>query len=189
MAGGGRAHTSQFSRIKQRPPATDLSGPKASAESLTPRRSNLAVADAVDFQLDLFPSAAAPGSVFSSGRGSSGAGPGVVEGSTLSEGTIRGGSRNNNVHILSGFLLWGIGGADGEGWTPSTFLPSLIPNATSTSASGSKREDIWLASLPSTSTSPRCRSLSLPPAGTDSGARSVERTCRLSALVPSPPRS
>jgi hypothetical protein len=45
-----RSHTSQFSRIKQRPPATDLSGPKASAESLTPRRSNLAEADAVDFQ-------------------------------------------------------------------------------------------------------------------------------------------
>jgi hypothetical protein len=45
-------HTSQFSRIKQRPPATDLRGPKASAVSLTPRRSNLAVADAVDFQFD-----------------------------------------------------------------------------------------------------------------------------------------
>ena len=42
--------TSQFSRIKQRPPAIDLSGGKASAESLTPRRNNLAVADAVDFQ-------------------------------------------------------------------------------------------------------------------------------------------
>ena len=46
--------TSQFSRIKQRPPATDLSGPKASADSLTPRRSNLAVEAAVDFQFDLF---------------------------------------------------------------------------------------------------------------------------------------
>ena len=45
----GECHTSQFSRIKQRPPATDLSGPKASADSLTPRRSNLAVEDAVDF--------------------------------------------------------------------------------------------------------------------------------------------
>jgi len=59
--------TSQFSRIKQRPPATDLSGPKASAESLTPRRSNLAVADALDFQFDLFSSAAALGSALSSG--------------------------------------------------------------------------------------------------------------------------
>jgi len=45
--------TSQLSRIKQRPPATDLRGPKASAESLTPRRSNPAIADVVDFQFDL----------------------------------------------------------------------------------------------------------------------------------------
>lgn len=52
MRKGG--YTSQFSRIKQSPPATDLSGPKASAESLIPRRSILAVADAVlDFRLDL----------------------------------------------------------------------------------------------------------------------------------------
>ena len=51
-------HTSQFSRIKQRPPATDLSGPKASADSLTPRRSNLAAEDAVDFRRsNLFSSA------------------------------------------------------------------------------------------------------------------------------------
>ena len=34
--------TSQLSRMKQRPPATDLSGPKASEESLTPRSRNLA---------------------------------------------------------------------------------------------------------------------------------------------------
>ena len=40
--------------MKQRPPATDLSGPKASADSLTPQRNNLAVADAVDFQLEEF---------------------------------------------------------------------------------------------------------------------------------------
>ena len=45
--------TSQLSRIKQRPPATDLSGPKASADSLTPRRSNLAAEDVVVFQSDL----------------------------------------------------------------------------------------------------------------------------------------
>ena len=44
--------TSQFSRIKQRPLATDLRGPKVSAESFTPRRSNLATADAVDFQFN-----------------------------------------------------------------------------------------------------------------------------------------
>ena len=43
--------------MKQRPPATDLSGPKASAESLTPRRTNLAEDDAVDFQFGLRSSA------------------------------------------------------------------------------------------------------------------------------------
>ena len=42
-------HTSQFSMIKQRPPATDLSGGKASADTLTPCRNNLAAEDAVDF--------------------------------------------------------------------------------------------------------------------------------------------
>jgi len=42
------------------------------------------VADTVDFQFDLFSSAPAPGSVLSSGRRSSGAGLGTVEGSTLS---------------------------------------------------------------------------------------------------------
>ena len=56
-------HTSQFSRIKQRPPATDLSGGNTSAESLTPRRSTLAGADAMDFQFDLLPSPAAPAPV------------------------------------------------------------------------------------------------------------------------------
>jgi len=59
MHEGGR--TSQFSRIKQRPPATDLRGPKASAVSLTPRRSNLAVVDVVYFQFDFVSSAAALG--------------------------------------------------------------------------------------------------------------------------------
>ena len=53
VAHAGEGHTLQLSRIKQRPPATDLSGGKASAESLTLRRSNLAVADAVDSQFDL----------------------------------------------------------------------------------------------------------------------------------------
>ena len=40
--------------MKQRPPATDLSGLKTSAESLIPRRINLAVAvaDAGDFRFD-----------------------------------------------------------------------------------------------------------------------------------------
>ena len=54
VALGKGDRTSQFSKMKQRPLATDLSGPKASAESLTPRRSSLAEADAVDFQSDLF---------------------------------------------------------------------------------------------------------------------------------------
>jgi len=71
--GWKEGYTSQFSRIKQRPPATDLSGPKASAESLTPRRTNLAVADAVDLQLGLLSSATALGPPLSSGRGTFGA--------------------------------------------------------------------------------------------------------------------
>jgi len=64
--------TSQFSRIKQRPPATDLSGGKASAEFLTPRRSNFAVADAVDFQLDLFSSTATLDSALPPGQTTAG---------------------------------------------------------------------------------------------------------------------
>lgn len=50
----GEGHTSQFSRIKHRPPAIALRGPKASAESLTPRSSNPAAVDAVDLQFDFF---------------------------------------------------------------------------------------------------------------------------------------
>jgi hypothetical protein len=49
-------------------PVTDLSGREASAESLTPRRSNLAVEDTVDFQFGFFSSAAALGSTLSLGR-------------------------------------------------------------------------------------------------------------------------
>ena len=50
-------HTSQLSRIKQRPPTRDFSGGNASADSLVPRRNSLAVADAVDFScLNLFSS-------------------------------------------------------------------------------------------------------------------------------------
>ena len=71
--------TSQFLRIKQRPPATDLRGPKASAVSLTPRRSNLAVADAVDFQFDLVSSAAALGSPLLSWWRGAGTGSETVE--------------------------------------------------------------------------------------------------------------
>lgn len=57
--GGG-----QLSRIKQRPPAIDLNGPKASTESLTPRRSDLAEVDEVDFQSDLFSPTAASANVY-----------------------------------------------------------------------------------------------------------------------------
>ena len=81
--------TSQFSRTKQRPLATDLSGPKASAESLTPRSSNLAVATAVDLQLDLSSLAAGPGLALSSGLTTSATWSGAVEGSESSEGTVR----------------------------------------------------------------------------------------------------
>ena len=51
--------------MKQRPPATDLRGPKASAESLTARRINLAEDDAVDSQSGLFSSAASLPPTFS----------------------------------------------------------------------------------------------------------------------------
>ena len=85
----GEDRTSQFSRIKQRPPATDFSGPKASAESLTPRRSNLAVADAVDFQSRLFSFAAALGSTLSPERMSSGKRSATAEVSALCERTVR----------------------------------------------------------------------------------------------------
>ena len=63
---GKDGRTSQFSRMKQSPPAADLSGGKASAESLTPRRSNFAVAEAVDFQFNFFSLAVPPGLTLSS---------------------------------------------------------------------------------------------------------------------------
>jgi len=62
MAYAGEECTSQLSKIKHRPAVTDLSGGKTSAESFTPRRSNLAVSDAVDFQFCLLSFAAAFGS-------------------------------------------------------------------------------------------------------------------------------
>ena len=103
--GGGGGHTTQLSRIKQRPPATDLSGGNTSAESLTPRRSNLAVSDTVDFQLDLFSFAA----VLLLKRMSSDILSGTAEVSTLYEVMIRHSSRNENNHVPSGFPV------DGEG--------------------------------------------------------------------------
>ena len=86
---GDEGRTSQFSRIKQRPPATDLSGPKASAVSLTPRSSSLAVATAVDLQLGLSSFAAGSGLALSSGRTTPGTWSGIAESSALSEGMIR----------------------------------------------------------------------------------------------------
>jgi len=97
-SGALEGRTSQFSRMKQSPPATDLSGPKASAESLTPRRSNPAVADTVDFQVDLFPSAGALGSILSLGRRASSPLSGMAEVPTLPEGTIRGSDRKTIVY-------------------------------------------------------------------------------------------
>ena len=52
----GEYHTSQLSSIKQRPPATDLSGPKASVDSLTPLRINLAPEYAKDLTFNFFSS-------------------------------------------------------------------------------------------------------------------------------------
>ena len=49
-------------------PVTDLSGPRASVESLIPQRSDLAVADAVGSRFDFFSSTAAFGSALSLGR-------------------------------------------------------------------------------------------------------------------------
>ena len=107
--------TSQLSKIKQRPPATDLSGPKASAESVTPRRSNLAVAYAVDFQFDFLSPAAALGSAVSSGWTSSCTLSETVEVTTLSEGTIKYSNRNQNVHVLLDSPAGGIKRTEGEG--------------------------------------------------------------------------
>lgn len=83
-------HTSKLSRIAQRPPATDLSGGKASDVSFTVRRSNLAVADTVDLRFDSFLFAAALGSTLSSERRTSGPWSATVEASAPSEGAIRG---------------------------------------------------------------------------------------------------
>ena len=74
--------------MKQSPPATDLSGPKASAVSLTPRRKSPAVAAAVDFQSDLFLSAVL-GSLLSGG-GSSWAGLAISGVATFAEEIIKG---------------------------------------------------------------------------------------------------
>ena len=114
----GKKHTSQFSRIKQRPPATDLSGPKASAESLTPLRSSLAEANAVDFQVD-FLFAAAPSSA-------------------VSEEMIRRGGQDKIVHVLSASPLSRGGGDGGDEWTLCGSLwPSLAGQSLNRTCDGS----------------------------------------------------
>jgi hypothetical protein len=75
--------------MKQRPPATDLSGPKASAESFTPRRTNLAVADVVDFQFTFFSSATALVPALPSGRRTGDVLAGMVEMPAMAERMIR----------------------------------------------------------------------------------------------------
>ena len=101
--------------MKQRPPATDLSGPKASAESLTPRRSNFAAENAVDFQFGLLSSATALGSALSPEPRTAGPRLGMAEVPTLSGGMIRGGNWNDFIHVLSGSPLCGMEVVDGEG--------------------------------------------------------------------------
>ena len=81
----------QFSRMKQRVPAMDWSGPKPFAESLTPQ-SNLTVADMVGFPSNS--PAVVHGSTPSPGRRTPGVPSGMMEVPTSSEGTIRGGDRN-----------------------------------------------------------------------------------------------
>ena len=58
-------HTSQWSRIADSPPTTDLRGGKASEDPFTMLMANLVVAYAVDFQFVLF-SGTAFGSTVSS---------------------------------------------------------------------------------------------------------------------------
>ena len=55
-AEGKKYRTSQWSKIAERPPTTDLSGGKTSADSLTRLMASLVVEYAVDFQFDPFPS-------------------------------------------------------------------------------------------------------------------------------------
>ena len=82
------------------------------------------MANALDFQLGLFSSAAALRLALSLGRGTAVTRSGPAEVSTLSEGIIRGSNQNNRAHVLLGIPLCGIGTVDGEGYTRSTFFPS-----------------------------------------------------------------
>ena len=159
-------HTSQFSRMKQRPPVTDLSGPKASADSLTPRRSSLAVADTVDFHPDFFSPAVL--GLLLLGWVASWMGLGTAEVPAFTEETIKDGTTGRIVHILSGFPLsmCEIDGIDVGGLTSTTSLPSpafsarLGPLFATSSVSGCRWE-FWPASLSSASVPPPPRLLSL----------------------------
>ena len=126
-------HTSQLSRIKQRPPTRDFSGGNTSADSLVPRRNSLAVADAVDFScLDLF-SSVVLGSLWSE-PGASWAWSGTAELFSLSGGTHqRQKIENNTVHILPGSPICGIEDVAARGlastragFSPSTLLSSRL---------------------------------------------------------------
>jgi len=119
-------HTSQLSRTEQRDLATDLSGPKALVESLTPRSSS-AAADVVDLEFEFSSSAAALGLKVPSGRIASCPRSGRAEISKLSERTIRDSDESNHVHVLS---------EDGGGQTPSSSPPRPLPTATLTSGCG-----------------------------------------------------
>ena len=117
-------HTSEFSRIAQRPPKTDLSGGKASEDSFTVRRINLAVAGTVDFQFDPFSSAGALCSPLRSRRRNFS--PRPARKIEVSEEAIRDSDRDNDVHIQPDFPLSRIDGADGEGRLRPTFsMPSI----------------------------------------------------------------
>ena len=63
----GIYHTSQWSRIAERPPTTDSSGGKTSADSLTRLMASLVAEYVVDFQFDPFSSVAPDSMVGSEG--------------------------------------------------------------------------------------------------------------------------
>ena len=96
-------HTLEFSRMAQRPPATDFSGGKASEVSFTAQRNNLTVIDVV-FQFNPLSSAVALSSTLSLSRRTSGTWLGTVEVSTSSEEAVRGANRDHHTDVPS-FLL------------------------------------------------------------------------------------
>ena len=73
------------------------------------------MADAVDFQLGLLTSAAAPSSPLSSARRTTETWSGTAEVSSSPGGTIRGTDGNSHIHVLSVSPLCRVGITDGEG--------------------------------------------------------------------------